>query len=64
MKWPWQKIQTDTGGAEARRRAEESLARARAETPYYERLGADSKRIREENHWSGTIARIAKNGAR
>lgn len=39
-----------TGGREAREKAEADLERVRAETPYYVQLGNDARRIRAENH--------------
>ena len=46
---------TSTGGEVARRKAERDLAQVRRETPYYESLGRDLRRLRERNHFADNI---------
>lgn len=50
----------DTGGAQARKRAERELERMRAETPKYVELGADLREIREKNHLALAFLHAAK----
>lgn len=45
----------ETEGKQARMKAERDLARVKAETPYYEGLGNDLRRLRERNHFAENI---------
>lgn len=65
MKWR-RRVQADTGGREAREHAEkqleevvDDLAETRAETPKYEALARDLRRIRQENHLAEAFLRAA-----
>jgi hypothetical protein len=44
-----------TGGTAARVQAERSLAKTVSETPYYEGLGDDLRKLRERNHFAESI---------
>ena len=52
MRWPWQRIEVDESEAE---RAQESLARARADEPRVARLVTEHRRKQEENHFGPKI---------
>lgn len=45
----------ETEGETARIKAERDLARVKSETPYYEGLGNDLRRLRERNHFAENI---------
>lgn len=47
--WPWRRVR-QTGGREARERAERDLEAVRAETARYAELARDLRTIRERNH--------------
>jgi hypothetical protein len=50
----------DTGGTEARQRAEVNLERVRAETREWERLGAELREIRRRNHLAETFLQATR----
>lgn len=48
--WRRRRDRVPTESEQARQRAEQQLARARAETPRYAELGRQTREIREVNH--------------
>ena len=68
MKKPWRTWRhrnlppADTGGREARERAEAELARTEAETEHYRRLARDLRRIRTDNHLAQAFLAAARRG--
>lgn len=55
--WPAKCLPQDmnTGGSEAKEKAEVELARVKAETAYYKRLGNELRDIRGRNHFAESI---------
>jgi len=70
VKWPRRKhADGATGGQEARERAEKRLAQAdrdleqaRAETPYYERLGYEARVLLVENGIASKVVAAIRGG--
>ena len=68
MKKPWRTRRhrnlppADTGGREARERAEENLERTVSETEKYARLARDLRRIRTDNHLAQAFLAAARRG--
>lgn len=51
----WHRDHRPSEGEQARKRAEEALARTKAETPMFAALGASLRELREENHFAQKI---------
>ena len=62
MRWPWSR-RRDKGESEAtraREAAERRLAHTKAQTPHYEALGEELRRIRHENHLTELVLNIPR----
>lgn len=68
-RWPWHKephrdwaAVRETGGREARQRAEVALEQTRAETAQYQDIARGNRRVREENHLGLAFLAAAERG--
>lgn len=66
MKWPWHKephrdweAVDETGGRQARERAERDLEATRAQTPGFRELARELHEIRQTNHLADAFMRAA-----
>lgn len=60
MKWFRARDRRNSEATQARKAAEVELHRVKAETPRYQALGADLRRIRKENHLTELVLNIPR----
>ena len=61
MRWPWSRKRTrESEATKAREAAERRLAHTKAQTPHYEALGEELRRIRRENHLTELVLNIPR----